>query len=134
MTAAPTPGAQWLEIIKRPTLAAFAQAFTPEVRIEGSVIERALVGPAALRAVFDATRTMYDQIAFTRETVLDDRTVLEWEGVYAARPVAGVTIQTRDGAGAIASIELYHRPLSQVQAFAADLTWRLDATTRRDPV
>jgi hypothetical protein len=131
MKSAPTPAAQWIEIIGRPTLEAFAQAFTTDARLEASVLERPLIGPAEIRGFFEATRAMYDQIAFTRETVLEDRTVLEWEGAYDRHPLAGVTIQIRNGAGVITAIQLYHRPLSQVTAFAADLGRRLNAATRR---
>jgi len=40
------------------------------------------------------------------------------EGVFAGKPVAGVTIITRDNRGAITSVRLYHRPFDQVVAFA----------------
>jgi hypothetical protein len=129
----PNLGAQWLEIIQRPTLEAFARAFASDARLEASVLEDVLIGPADIRAFFDATRAMYDQIAFTRETLAGDRTILEREGIYNGRRVAGVTIQARDASGAIASIQLYHQPLSQVNAFAADLVQRLAFATRRDP-
>jgi hypothetical protein len=78
---------------------------------------RPIVGAADLRAFFDATRTMYDTIAFKRETTTGSQTFLEWKGVFEGGEVAGVTVLTFDPAGLIESVRLYHRPLGAVVAF-----------------
>jgi hypothetical protein len=49
---------------------------------------------------------------------------LEWEGVFAAKPVAGVTTTLDEGA--ITSVRLYHRPFDQVVAFAETISRHLD--------
>ena len=69
---------------------------------------------------------MYDRIAFTVEHHLALWTCLEWEGLYRRRPIAGVTILITDANGAIERIRIFHLPLDQVVAFAADLHRRLD--------
>jgi hypothetical protein len=121
-------GHTWLEIIKRPSQEAFASAFAKDVVLDTSVTNAPIVGALAIRAFFDATRAMYDRIAFLHETRTDARTHLEWEGRFAGRDIAGTTILAHDAAGAIKSIRLYHRPYDQVILFSAELARRLAGT------
>ena len=114
----PYPGEAWSEIVRRPTLQEFSRAFAANVVLEASVVSRPIIGPARLWAFFQATRAMYERIGFTHEIGTKARTCLEWEGVFADKPVAGVTIITRDDRGAITSVRLHHRPFDQVVAFA----------------
>jgi hypothetical protein len=119
------PGATWSEIVRRPTLEQFSRAFASDVVLEASVVSRPIVGTAGLWAFFQATRSMYERIAFTDEISTKERMCLEWEGVFAGKPVAGVTIILRDDGGAITSVRLYHRPFDQVVAFAEALSQHL---------
>jgi hypothetical protein len=68
------PGQAWSEIIKRPTLGEFSVAFTTDVALDASVLPRTVRGAPDIRAVFDATREMYDTIAFSREENSASRT------------------------------------------------------------
>ncbi len=119
-------GQDWLEIIRRPTPEAFASAFTEDVALVTSVASAPIVGPVAVRHFFDATRAMYDTIAFSHETGAGSRTCLEWRGKFQGRDVAGVTILCRDTQGLIEGIQLFHSPFEQVMAFSAELAHRLD--------
>jgi hypothetical protein len=119
------PGHTWTEILKRPTQEGFAAAFAKNVVIDTSVATRAIVGPVDLRAFFDASRTMYDAIAFTHETNSGLRTCLEWQGQFQGNDIAGTTILAFDATGVIESIQLYHRPYAQVLAYSAELGRRL---------
>jgi len=121
----PSAGQAWLEIIKRPHLEEFASAFTEDVVLDTSVASTSIIGAAAIRAFFDATRTMYGEIAFVHETRSDTRTHLEWEGRFGGREIAGTTILAHTTKGAIESIRLYHRPYEQVISFSAELACRL---------
>jgi len=96
------------------------------VLLETSAGSKAIVGAAAIRRFFDATRRMYDSIAFDYETATELRTQLESEGVSQGAPIAGATFLTRDAGGKIDRIRLYHRPYEQVIAFSAELARRLD--------
>ena len=120
---APTtqPGQDWFDIIRRPTLEAFASAFAAQATMDGSVLAQPVNGPAAIRDVFSATRQMYDAIAFKAEVSTPTRTYLEWEGVFHGSPVAGVTVLSKDASGLIEHVRLYHRPFSQVLAFSNEL-------------
>ncbi len=119
------PGQDWMEIIRRPSQDAFAAAFTGDAALDASVASGIIVGSAERRRFFDATRSMYDQIAFVSETNCGSQTYLEWEGRFDGRNVAGVTILGRNPAGLIENIRLYHRPYDQVVAFSAELSRRL---------
>jgi hypothetical protein len=122
----PCPGEAWTEIVRRPTLEEFSRAFASDVVLEASVLSRPIVGPGGLWRFFQATRAMYDRIGFTHEIGMKARTCLEWEGVFAGQPVAGVTIITRDDGGTITSVRLHHRPFDQVVAFAGAISRNLD--------
>jgi hypothetical protein len=122
----PDPGEAWTEIVRGPTLEEFSRAFASDVVLEASVLSRPIVGPMGLWGFFQATRAMYDRIGFTHEIGTGARTCLEWEGVFAGKPVAGVTIITRDDRGTITSVRLHHRPFDQVVAFAETISRHLD--------
>jgi hypothetical protein len=68
---------------------------------------------------------MYDTLVFTHETVEGPKTYLEWEGKAIGKSVGGSTILTRDAAGLIKSIQIYHRPPPMVLQFSAELENRL---------
>jgi hypothetical protein len=119
------PGYLWSEIIRRPTLEEFSAAFTANVTLDASVLPGTIRGAPDVRAFFDTTRGMYDTIAFTWEENGASRTYLEWEGEFAGRLVTGVTILSKDAAGSIESIRLFHSPLFLVNDFSADLLRRL---------
>lgn len=120
------PGQDWVAIIQRPTLAEFAAAFTETVVLDTSAGTAGIAGAAAIRQFFDATRGMYDAVAFVHETTAGNRTCLEWEGTFQGAAIAGTTILARDEYGLIESIRLYHRPYAQVLAFSAELARRLE--------
>jgi hypothetical protein len=68
---------------------------------------------------------MYDTLDFTHETIDGPKTYLEWEGKAFGKSVGGSTILTRDVAGLIQSVQIYHRPLPMVLQFSAELEHRL---------
>ena len=119
------PGQLWSEIIRRPTLGEFSAAFTVGVALDASVLPRTIRGAADMRAVFDATREMYETIAFSREENSASRTYLEWKGMFGGHLVAGATILAKDAAGLIEGVRLYHSPLFLVNEFSAELLRRL---------
>ena len=115
------PGSDWLATVLRPSLESFAAAFTDTPVLVASVIPGPLVGAASIRAFFRATQGMYGAFAFTGETASERRTFLEWMGCYRGAPVGGVTILDKDALGRVERIRLFHLPLNQVTAFAAEL-------------
>ena len=124
-----SPGASWMEVITRSSLAGFSEAFTRDVALELSVSDLRLVGPRALQSFFRTTRGMYDRIEFVHESLTDGRVILEWEGVFQDLPVGGVTILCLYAKSTIQRVILLHRPYAQVVAFAAELARRFQATS-----
>lgn len=115
-----TPGAAWLEIIRRDE-AGFAQAFETDVALIASVLANRVQGVESVRHFFEATKSMYDDIAFTGQVDGDNRTLLEWQGRFADRDVSGVTLLIHSDRRRISEIQLFHQPLGQVKLFAERL-------------
>jgi predicted SnoaL-like aldol condensation-catalyzing enzyme len=120
------PGQDWITIVQKNGTAEFGTAFAPSPVLEASVLNGPCVGLDAIAAFFAATSgAMYDSLAFTTETVDGNKTYLEWEGKAFGKDVGGTTILTRDNAGRIERIRLYHRPLHVLVQFSAELATRL---------
>src|SRR5882762_10808152 len=108
-TSTRLPGAEWREIVKKNGTKEFAAAFEPNAVLETSVLNGPCAGVDAIAAFFAATAGgMYDTLAFTHETVDGPKTYLEWEGKAFGKSVGGTTILTRNEAGLIQSIQIYH--------------------------
>jgi hypothetical protein len=119
------PGTSWLEIVSRSTLGAFSGAFSENPILEATVLVSPLVGARVIHEFFNATRLMFERIAFIHETRSTSRTCLEWDGVFQGRDISGATIIAYDVHGAIEHIRLYHFPLEQLHSFAIELSRRL---------
>ena len=123
----PETGSGWLEILTRKEFEDFAGAFTRDVTLETAVTRDVLKGPAAIRSYFNATKTMFQSIAFKSRVSMQGKTYLEWNGVYNGRSMSGVTILGMKGDGRINEIEVYYRPYEQLVLFSAEVASRLDA-------
>ncbi len=94
-----------------------------------SVANAPVYGAAAIRTFFKASAAIYQTIAFTTEASVGHRTVLEWKGsALGGKTIEGITIIAHDASGLIERIELYHRPLTIVLAFAGELEHTLGET------
>lgn len=123
------PGAEWLDIVSRPTLQEFSRAFSEHPILEATVVAKPLLGVALVYEFFRTTRSMYDRIAFVQETRSIARGYLEWEGVFQGKAVSGATILTYGAEGAIERIRLFHYPHEQLNAFSAELVRRRSLNT-----
>jgi hypothetical protein len=122
-----TPGAGWSAIIRKNGTKEFAAAFAASPVLDASVLNGPCEGVDAIASFFAATAGgMYESLAFTHETVDGRKTYLEWEGKAFGKHVGGTTILTRDEAGLIQSIRLYHRPFQVVLEFSQELAKRLE--------
>jgi hypothetical protein len=119
-------GEDWIAIARNNGMPEFAAAFAANPVLHPSVMSGPCAGVEAVAAVFAATAGgMYDTLAFTHETAVGPKTYLEWEGKAFGKSVGGTTILTRNEAGLIQSIQIYHRPLHMVLQFSAELENRL---------
>jgi hypothetical protein len=123
------PGAAWRAIINRESLEAFASAFARDPVLVASVANAPVYGAAAIRTFFRASAAIYETIVFATEASLGHRTFLEWKGsALGGKAIEGITIIAHDATGLIERIELYHRPLASVLAFASELEHTLGDT------
>lgn len=125
-TTLSAPAVEWRELVRKAGTPEFAAAFAPEVYLDTTVLNATCFGAEKIGAFFDATRTMFDHLEFTREAVAGRRTYMEWVGQAFGLPIAGTTIVARNGAGLIESIRLFHQPLNSVARFSAELAKRLE--------
>jgi hypothetical protein len=115
-----------MAVVRKNGTKEFAAAFTSNPVLDTSVMNGPCQGVDAIASFFAATAGgMYDTLAFTNETLDGRKTYLEWEGRAFGKVVAGTTILTRDEAGLIQSIRLYHRPLEVLLQFSKELERRL---------
>jgi len=126
------PGTAWMQIVKKKGTSDFAAAFTADVSLQTSALRKAVVGPTLIGAFFAATSKMYEDFVFTAETVHGAKTYLEWDGVHGGKPVAGVTILTRNESGLINNIKLFQSPFPVVREFSSGLKDRLEGTLGQD--
>jgi hypothetical protein len=120
------PGEDWIALVRKSGTPEFAAAFAANPVLHTSVLSGPCAGVETIATVLGAsTGGMYDTLVFTHETVDGPKTYLEWEGTAFGKSVGGSTILTRDAAGLIQSIQIYHRPLPMVLQFSAELENRL---------
>ena len=98
----------------------------PEAYLDTTVLNATCFGVEKIGAFFEATGKMFDHLEFTQETVAGRKTYMEWVGQAFGAPIAGTTIVSRNGAGLIESIRLYHQPLSAILRFSSELAKRLE--------
>ena len=115
-----------MAIVQKNGTKEFAAAFTSNPVLYTSVMNGPCQGVDAIASFFAATAGgMYELLAFMNETVEGRKTYLEWEGKAFGKDIGGTTILTRDEAGLIQSIHLYHRPLEALLQFSKELERRL---------
>ena len=119
------PGQDWIAVVGKNGTSEFATAFVAQPVLHASVLNAPCIGVEPIAAFFAVTSGMYDRLAFTHETKDGSKICLEWEGKVFGEDVAGTTILTRNDAGLIESVQLYHRPLNIVVRFSAELGRRL---------
>ena len=119
------PGQDWIAVVGKNGTSEFATAFVAQPVLHASVLNAPCIGVEPIAAFFAVTSGMYDRLAFTHETKDGSKICLEWEGKVFGEDVAGTTILTRNDAGLIESVQLYHRPLHIVVRFSAELGRRV---------
>jgi hypothetical protein len=119
------PGQDWIAVVGKNGTSEFATAFVAQPVLHASVLNAPCIGVEPIAAFFAVTSGMYDRLAFIHETKDSSKICLEWEGKVFGEDVAGTTILTRNDAGLIESVQLYHRPLHIVVRFSAELGRRL---------
>lgn len=99
----------------------FAAIVAVDVELEGSVLATPIRGRDAVLAAQHLSGSLYDRLVFTHESILRDRTFLEWEASAFGMEIQGLTALTIGPDGRVTRIALLHRPLRAMCRFAAAL-------------
>jgi hypothetical protein len=118
------PGQDWLNVIGRKSPEEFANAFVERPVFEALILRSPQIGIDAISDYFDASRKLFEQIAFVQEARTPDRVFLEWEGRFEGTAISGVTVLSLVSDGRIAKIRIHHFPQERANAFAAALERR----------
>jgi hypothetical protein len=111
----------WRQALGDASGAAFAEAATPNVRLEGSIFARPIIGREKVWTSLRAAGRITDSLTFTHESTAPGRSYLEWDLEALGQRLHGVTVLTLDSSGLIANVALHHRPLGAVLAFSAEM-------------
>jgi NAD(P)-dependent dehydrogenase (short-subunit alcohol dehydrogenase family) len=102
----PKPGAEWLEVVSRPTLQAFSSAFSADLILEAPVLAEPLLSVKVIYDFFRTTRSMYDHILFVHEIRSSTRACLDGKACSKVRALA--VQRSYDASDAIERIRLFH--------------------------
>jgi hypothetical protein len=101
---------------------AFADAFAEDVVLEASVLRKPARGLKRVKRVMAAASAVYAELEFIAQAAAGSRQYLEWIGRgHDGVAYRGVTVLTRNPAGALAHIAIHHRPLDAAMHFSRAL-------------
>ena len=119
-------GQSWLALVHKYGTPEFAAAFAADAVFDASVLTAPLIGPKAIGTYFGATTAgLYQEISFTSETTVGRTTFYQWMGRAFDIQLNGLTVVTKNEAGLIQNVRLFHSPYPVVLRFAAELVKRL---------
>jgi Alpha/beta hydrolase family/SnoaL-like domain len=116
----------WTGAFAKRSATAFADAFAEDVVLDATVLYRPVSGREAVKQVMEAASKIYESLEFTDQAADGHRQYVEWKAhAFGGVPLRGVTIITRNEAGAISRLAIHHRPLNAAMLFAAEIGQRL---------
>jgi hypothetical protein len=114
-------GDRWIAATADGTGEVFSRLVTSDLRMEGSIFLKPLIGVDAAWAALRTTARIYDEFSFTASATNGGRTYLEWTAIALGQEMAGVTVLTSDEAGRLQFVALHHRPLAAVLSFSIEM-------------
>ena len=119
-------GQSWSALVHKYGTPESAAAFAPDAVFEASVLTAPLIGPEAIGTYFGAsTAGLYQELSFTSETTVGRATFYQWTGQAFDIQLNGLTVVTKNEAGLIQNVRLFHSPYPVVLRFADELAKRL---------
>jgi hypothetical protein len=104
---------------------AFASAFAEDVVLEASTLYRPVSGRENVKCVMEAASKIYENLEFT-EQAADGHRYVEWKAhAFGNKGLSGITVITRNAAGAITHLAIHHKPLGEALKFSAEIDRRL---------
>ena len=105
---------------------AFAAALAENVVLEAAHLYWPVSGRENVKRVMEAASKIYESLQFTDQAFDGRRQYLEWKArAFGGIGMSGVTVITRNEAGAIAHLAIHHRPLGEGLRVSAELGQRL---------
>lgn len=125
-TTTPDPAADWKDAFAKRTASAFADAFADDVVLEATILSTPVSGRENVKRVMEAASKIYESLDFTNQAADGPRQYIEWKArAFGGVELVGVTVITRDDAGAIRRLTIHHRPLHAALLFSTRLGERL---------
>ena len=119
----------WKGAFAERSASAFANACAEDVVLEASALRQPVRGLNQVKSVMAAASAVYAELEFTTQVVAESRQYLEWIARgHDDVAYRGVTVLTRNPAGAIAHIAIHHRPLDAAMQFSRALGSALAGT------
>jgi pimeloyl-ACP methyl ester carboxylesterase len=128
-SAAPSDGAaDWKGAFAKRSATAFADAFDEDVVLEATTMFKSVGGRENVKRVLEAASKIYESLEFTNQASAGPRQYVEWKArAFSGVDLDGVTVITRNEAGAICRIAIHHRPLQSVLLFSKEMGKRLQS-------
>src|SRR5262249_12989611 len=77
------------------------------------------------KCVMEAASKIYEDLEFT-EQATDGHQYVEWKAhAFGGKDLSGITVITRNAAGAITHLAIHHRPLGEALKFSSEIGRRL---------
>ena len=125
LPASAANAADWQRAFARRSASAFASAFAEDVVLEASTLYRPVSGRDNVKCVMEAASKIYEDLEFT-EQAADGHQYVEWKArAFGGKGLSGITVITRNAAGAITHLAIHHRPLGEALKFSAEIGRRL---------
>jgi carboxymethylenebutenolidase len=109
----------WKGAFAKRTAAGFSEAFAEDVVLEATTLTRPVQGREKVTVVMAAASKLYKSVDFTNTATVGAKQYLEWVAeAHAGVQFSGVTVLTRDAAGAIVHVAIHHRPMEAAIFFS----------------
>lgn len=115
-------GTQWTDAFEQKSEQAFAETFAEDVVLEAAALIKPIVGRDKVKISMGTAAKLYTRLVFTSQETAGSRTYYQWEAAIPGDiALKGVTVLTKNDAGLIATIGIYHSPLNAALAFSEEM-------------
>jgi hypothetical protein len=116
----------WQAAFAQRSASAFASAFAEDVVLEASTLYRPVSGRENVKCVMEAASKVYEDLEFTEQAADGHHQYVQWKAhAFGGKGLSGITVITRNAAGAITHLAAHHRPLDEALKFSAEIGRRL---------
>jgi hypothetical protein len=123
--------ARWHDMVARKDMGALGDIVHPSAVFRSPVAHKPYPSAEAVTLLLRTVMTVFEDFAYHRQAVCNDgrSVVLEFSARVSDKTLKGVDLITFDDAGLIVDFEVMIRPMSGLQALAAEMAARLAMQT-----